>query len=108
MNSYRQSMVYVLQDYLRQHIQSGAWVVSCWSHPIKNHDFYWSRSMVGQVGKKRDPATLSTVFMSWYNAMLSGVEKGRDNFIRIDGEWGSNSCYSPPPEKKQETLGGGA
>jgi hypothetical protein len=57
--------------------------------------------MVGQVGKKRAPATLHTVFVDWYNSLLSGMEKGRDSFIRIDGVWGSNACYTPALESNE-------
>ena len=89
MNNYRDDMVELLEKYLEAHPTSGAWAVSCWVHPVKNHDFYWNVVKVGDGTKKK---TLKEVFLSWYKE--DGDSKVAKKFIRIDGKWGSNSCHA--------------
>lgn len=91
MNSYRNSMVQVLEKYMKSHTFSGVWAISCWSHPIKNHDFFWHVAKVGGRGKSRR-TTLRDTFISWYNS--SGTIKSSTKFAKIDGEWGSNRCHT--------------
>jgi hypothetical protein len=93
MNNYRQSMVDVLNAYLDAHPTSGAWTVSCWSHPIKNHDFYWNHATIGIAGKKnKKQATLQTIFTTWYEDLGRNRIGDRSKYIRIDGPWGANVC----------------
>ena len=40
-------MVDTLEKYIQDHPESGAWAVSCWSHPIKNHDNFWDDIKAG-------------------------------------------------------------
>ena len=92
MNNYRGSMVEVIEMYIKNHPESGAWAVSCWSHPIKNHNNFWDEIKAGSVGNK---ATLKKTFIPWYEDQGKSDESAK--YVKIDGEWGSNQCdYETP------------
>ena len=88
MNNYRDTMVETIEKYLQTHPESGAWAVSCWSHPIKNHENFWDEIKAGQ--SKSVAATLKKTFNAWYED--EGNNSGDSKFIKIDGQWGSNQC----------------
>ena len=62
MNNYRDTMVDTIEKYLKEHPESGAWAVSCWIHPIKNHENFWDDIKAGE--SKAVAATLKKTFIA--------------------------------------------
>lgn len=54
---------------------SGYWLISCTSHTITDHDFYWT-SLKGKEGKGR---SLSATYTGWYTSYVSSLD-GKGNF----------------------------
>ena len=95
MNNYRDTMVDTIEKYLQIHPESGAWAVSCWSHPIKNHENFWDEIKAG--ASKSIASSLKKTFNAWYED--GGRNSGGSKFVKIDGQWGSNQCdYETPFE----------
>jgi hypothetical protein len=63
---------------------SGYWLISCTSHTIADHDFYWT-SLRGKEGKGR---SLSATYTGWYTSYANSLD-GKGNF----NEQVSNSSF---------------
>jgi hypothetical protein len=83
MNDFRLSMLTksALGEWLVEP-SSGAWLCTCWTHPLVNWNHWW-------VDVKVQGYSQGDVFKNWYN------RETKDNdvpWVAINGEWGSNQC----------------